>query len=103
MKYRIDNQFALSDQPNGPLVPLLKGIAETLCEHQYAKGTIQNHLRNIVRFSAWLEQENDGTTPRWCIFITSVASRAKTESRSFAVISPPPDCPVGTFMPMQHG
>ena len=29
--------------------------------------------------------------------------RAKTESRSFAVISPPPDCPVGTFMPMQHG
>ena len=42
-------------------------------------------------------------TPRWCIFITSVASRAKTESRSFAVISPPPDCPVGTFMPMQHG
>ena len=27
----------------------------------------------------------------------------KTESRSFAVISPPPDCPVGTFMPMQHG
>ena len=58
MKYRIDNQFALSDQPNGPLVPLLKGLAETLCEHQYAKGTIQNHLRNIVRFSAWLEQEN---------------------------------------------
>ena len=23
--------------------------------------------------------------------------------RSFAVISPSPDCPVGTFMPMQHG
>lgn len=58
MKYRIDNQIALREHPKGPLVPVLKGFADQFWERQYARRTIKTHLRNVVQFSAWLEQED---------------------------------------------
>ena len=58
MKYHIDSQIALREHPQGPLVPVLKGFADHFRERQYARRTIKMHLRNVVRFSVWLAQED---------------------------------------------
>ncbi len=57
MKHVINHQIVLSQVPEGPLVPWLKGFAEVLSNQGYARLSIGKQVRLVADFSCWLEQE----------------------------------------------
>lgn len=57
MKHVINHQVVLSHEPEGPLVPWLKGFADTVGRQGYCRWSIGRRLLLAAGFSRWLKQE----------------------------------------------
>lgn len=57
MKHVINHHVVLSQVPEGPLVPWLKGFAEDLNRQGYARRSIGDRIRLAAGFGRWLGQE----------------------------------------------
>ena len=58
MKHVINHQIVLSQVPEGPLVPWLKGFADAASDRGYARYSIGRRILLAAGFSRWLEQES---------------------------------------------
>ena len=57
MKHVINHQVVLSQVPEGPLAPWLKGFAESLSSQGYARSSVSRRILLVIGFSCWLGQE----------------------------------------------
>ena len=57
MKFVVNNQVVLSQEPEGPIKEYIDSFAKLISEEGYALSSISGHIRLVACFSRWLKYE----------------------------------------------